>query len=78
MQVQGESLQDRTSIDTHSEAHDDVNDNDGTLNETVMAVDLTPCGTVGCCYYVARDEKMYFMEDTQCGNVDVVESCTYC
>ncbi|KAI4708272.1 hypothetical protein J4E89_006894 [Alternaria sp. Ai002NY15] len=39
-----------------------------------MAVDMTPRGTVGCCYYVARDEKLYFMEDIQCGDVDVIDS----
>jgi DNA mismatch repair protein MSH5 len=39
-----------------------------------MAVDLTPRGTVGCCYYVAKDEKLYFMEDIQFGEVDIVDS----
>jgi DNA mismatch repair protein MSH5 len=47
---------------------------DHTLNEVVMAVDLTPKGTVGCCYYVARDEKMFFMEDIQIGDVDVADA----
>jgi DNA mismatch repair protein MSH5 len=47
---------------------------DDTLNEVVMAVDMTPRGTVGCCYYVARDEKLFFMEDIQFGHVDVVDT----
>jgi DNA mismatch repair protein MSH5 len=47
---------------------------DDTLNEVVMAVDMTPRGTVGCCYYVARDEKLFFMEDIQFGDVDVVDA----
>jgi DNA mismatch repair protein MSH5 len=47
---------------------------DHTLNEVVMAVDLTPKGTVGCCYYVARDEMMFFMEDIQIGDVDVADA----
>lgn len=47
---------------------------DDTLSEVIMAVDLTPRGTVGCCYYVARDEKLYFMEDIQFGDVDVVDA----
>jgi DNA mismatch repair protein MSH5 len=38
-----------------------------------MAVDMTPRGAVGCCYYVARDEKLYFMEDVQLGDVNVVD-----
>jgi DNA mismatch repair protein MSH5 len=47
------------------------------LNEVVMAVDLRERGTVGCCYYVAREEKLYFMEDVKCGGVEVVDTCTY-
>jgi DNA mismatch repair protein MSH5 len=47
--------------------------NDDTFDEIVMAVDMTPRGAVGCCYYVARDEKLYFMEDIQLGDVNVVD-----
>jgi hypothetical protein len=47
---------------------------DETLDEIIMAVDMTPRGTVGCCYYVARDEKLFFMEDIQLGDVDVVDA----
>ncbi|KAF2182192.1 hypothetical protein K469DRAFT_636979 [Zopfia rhizophila CBS 207.26] len=39
-----------------------------------MSVDLRELGTVGCCYYVARDEKLYFMEDAKLGGVDVVDA----
>ncbi|CAO2650650.1 Nn.00g019420.m01.CDS01 [Neocucurbitaria sp. VM-36] len=53
---------------------DDVDSGDDTLDEVIMAVDLTPRGTVGCCYYVARDEKLFFMEDIEFGDVDVVDS----
>lgn len=51
--------------------------NDDTLNEIIMTVDLTPSGMVGACYYVAKDEKLYFMEDTACGNADIVDSCEW-
>jgi hypothetical protein len=47
---------------------------DDTLNEVFMSVDLTNRGTVGCCYFVARDEKLFFMEDIQCGDVDVIDA----
>lgn len=63
-----------TSTDTPSEARNEAEENDDTLIEVIMAVDLTPRGTVGCCYYVAREEKLYFMEDIQCGDVDVIEA----
>ena len=45
------------------------------LCEIVMAVDAKGQGTVGCCYYVARDEKLYFMEDVKLGGADAVEAC---
>jgi DNA mismatch repair protein MSH5 len=52
----------------------DGSQDDDTLNEIVMSVDMTPRQTVGCCYYVARDEKLFFMEDIQLGDADVVEA----
>ncbi|KAF2460904.1 muts domain V-domain-containing protein [Lineolata rhizophorae] len=42
------------------------------LDEVVMAVDMKDRGTVGCSYYVARAEKLYFMEDVKSGSVDVI------
>ena len=48
---------------------------DDTLNEIIMAVDLGTKGTVGCSYYVARDETMYFMEDVKLGDITIVDAC---
>ena len=50
------------------------NNDDDTLSEVVMAIDMTPRGTVGCCYYVSREEKLYFMEDIQIGDVNIVDT----
>jgi hypothetical protein len=50
------------------------NTDDDTLIEVVMAIDMTPRGTVGCCYYVSREEKLYFMEDIQIGDVNIVDT----
>ncbi|KAI7088979.1 hypothetical protein KC356_g2889 [Hortaea werneckii] len=44
------------------------------LDEVVMAVNFTERGTVGCAFYAARTEKLYFMEDVKFGSADVVES----
>jgi DNA mismatch repair protein MSH5 len=49
--------------------------NDDMLTEVVMAVDLQHRDTVGCCYYAAREEKLYVMEDMVSGGVDVVDAC---
>ena len=45
------------------------------LNEVVMAVDIRDRGTVGCSYYVAREEKLYFMEDAKLVGPDIIEAC---
>jgi len=45
------------------------------LSEVVMAVTLTDRGAIGCAYYVARNETIYFMEDVQLGDANMVDSC---
>ncbi|EUC27440.1 hypothetical protein COCCADRAFT_9965 [Bipolaris zeicola 26-R-13] len=70
----GPFLDDTSSLDAPSEASHHVDENDDMLNEIVMAVDLNTRGTVGCCYYIASEERLYFMEDIQYGHVDVVDS----
>lgn len=54
--------------------HADADEDADALNEVVLAVDLRERGTVGCTYYVARDEKLYFMEDAQLGGVETIEA----
>jgi len=43
-------------------------------NDIIMAVDIRDRGTVGCCYYAASNEKLYFLEDVQLGHADTVEA----
>lgn len=62
-----------TVEDGFSETGEDDLDTDA-LNEIVMAIDIRGKGIVGCSYYVAREEKLYFMEDVKCGGVDVVDT----
>ena len=57
-------------------AIDEREENDS-LNEVIMAVDVKGRGNVGCSYYVAREEKLYFMEDVKLGGLEVVETCKY-
>jgi DNA mismatch repair protein MSH5 len=45
------------------------------LSEVIMAVNLTDRGAIGCAYYVAQTETLYFMEDVQMGDADMVDSC---
>lgn len=52
----------------------DIEDADH-LNEVIMAIDLRERGTVGCCYYVAMEEKLYLMEDVKHGGLEIVQAC---
>ena len=45
------------------------------LDEVIMAIDLRDKETVGCCYYVAREEKLYLMEDVKYGGIEVIGAC---
>jgi len=61
------------------EAEDEVaiherEDNDS-LNEVVMALDLRNRDTVGCSYYVAKEETLYLMGDIKFGGLDIVDTC---
>jgi len=47
---------------------------DDSLNEIVMAINVQSRGTVGCAYYVAQEERLYFMEDVTLGGADIVEA----
>ncbi|KAK0837511.1 hypothetical protein LTR02_011671 [Friedmanniomyces endolithicus] len=52
---------------------EDQGDHAENLSEVVMAVNLTERGTVGCAYYVAREEKLYFLEDVKLGGPNIVD-----
>lgn len=45
------------------------------LNEVIMCADMRNKGAVGCCYYVARDQKLFIMADVSHGGVEVIEIC---
>lgn len=38
-----------------------------------MAIDMKG-GTIGCCYYIAREEKLCLMQDVKFGGLDIVET----
>ena len=57
-------------IDTDVVARED---NDA-LNETIMAVEMRERGTIGCAYYVAREETLYLVEDIKMASLDIVDT----
>ena len=43
----------------------------------MTAIDVRNNSTVGCCFYVAREEKMYVSGDMKLGGLQIVEKCKY-
>ena len=43
------------------------------MNEVVIAFEMRERGTIGCAYYVAREEKLFLMEDMKMGSLDIVD-----
>ncbi|KAK4560402.1 hypothetical protein LTR86_005598 [Recurvomyces mirabilis] len=58
---------------TDQQPHDQSDADLDSLDEVIMAVQLTERGTVGCAYYVARQEKLYFLEDVRLGGADIID-----
>ena len=48
---------------------------DDALEDVVMAVDVRGRETIGCCYYVARDEKLYYMAEVKLADLQMIETC---
>jgi len=44
------------------------------MNEIIMAVDMKDRGTVGCAYYVVREEKLYLMEDIKMAGLEIIDT----
>lgn len=44
------------------------------LNEIIMAVDMRDQGTLGCAYYIAREEKLFLMEDIKLSGLEIVDT----
>ena len=45
------------------------------LDQVIMAIDMKERETVGCCYYVAQEEKLYLLEDVRSGGMEIIETC---
>lgn len=61
-------------FEVESEADVERRENDDAMNEIVMAVDMRDNGTVGCAYYIAREEKLCLMEDIKLAGLDIVDT----
>lgn len=44
------------------------------MNEVILAVDMRERGTLGCAYYIAREEKLCLMEDIKMAGLDLIDT----
>lgn len=66
------SRDERTALEDEEAVR--LREEDDAMNEVIMAVDVKDKGTVGCCYYIARQERLFLMEDARLGGVEVVNT----
>jgi DNA mismatch repair protein MSH5 len=57
-----------------SDAETQLREDADAMNEIIMAVDLRDRGTIGCAYYVARNERLCLMEDIKMGGLDIIDT----
>lgn len=50
-----------------------THDEDDALSEVIVALDLRNRETVGCCYYVAREAKLWFLPDVKLGGLETIQ-----
>jgi hypothetical protein len=68
-----DTITEREVADQEAEA--ELNEEHEALNDIIMAIDMHGRGDIGCAYYVAREETLYFMEDIKSGGGDIVDNC---
>ncbi|KAL6718082.1 chaperone ATPase hsp78 [Lecanora helva] len=63
------------SIDPEDDRVVEEREDADSLNEIILCVDMRNRGTVGCCYYVAREQKLYVMAEVAYGGIEVIQTC---
>ncbi|KAL9609329.1 MAG: hypothetical protein Q9167_005895 [Letrouitia subvulpina] len=66
----------RSGVDRQSENDTEISEREANdfLNEVVMAIDLRDWATIGCSFYIAREETLYMMEDVKSGGPEIIET----
>lgn len=70
------SVQDEVNIVEPGENEADIQEREDcdSMNEVIMAVELKGLGTVGCAYYLAREEKLCMMADISMAGLDIIDT----
>jgi DNA mismatch repair protein MSH5 len=72
----GSSSREEDVIPSHEETEAEIQEREDldALNEVVMAIEMKERGSIGCAYYIAREEKLCLMEDIKMAGLDIVET----
>lgn len=62
------------AYDVETEAEIQEREDLDSLNEVIMAVEMKERGSIGCAYYIAREEKLCLMEDIKMAGLDVIDT----
>jgi DNA mismatch repair protein MSH5 len=62
------------AFDEETEADLQLREDSDAMNEIIMAVDMKERGTIGCAYYIAREEKLCLMEDIKMGGLGIIDT----
>ena len=60
-------------VDGRQESDPEEQEENETLIERIMAVDMRDRGSIGCCYYVAANEALYLLEDVKSGGLEIID-----
>lgn len=61
------SCEDRIQEDTEQNSDEDI-------DTVIMAIDMKDRGTLGCCYYAVREEKLYIFADARVADTTIIET----
>jgi DNA mismatch repair protein MSH5 len=62
------------TYDTETDADIRIREDTDAMNEVIMAVDIRERSTVGCAYYIAREEKLCLMEDIKMAGWETIDT----
>lgn len=73
-----------SSLSSHAELDEQIEESEAeeeiqrredadSLNEIIMAINMKERGTLGCAYYIAREERLCLMEDIKMAGLDIID-----
>ena len=70
-------VSDNRPYNLQEEPLEEHEEEDDSLNEVMMAIDMRNRDTIGCAYYVARNETLYMLSDVKYGGLEIIENCKF-